>query len=74
MSTPLDCGGGRAVCVCGHDHISDGQPMQICLECDCLDWRSNKVSCITCSVEAHPANMVNVYDGEYQCQECRWGL
>lgn len=33
-----------------------------------------KVTCITCGAKGHPANMCNVYDGEYQCQECRWGL
>lgn len=33
-----------------------------------------KVGCITCPTRAHRSNMVNVYDGEYQCQECRWGL
>jgi hypothetical protein len=34
----------------------------------------NRVSCIICGVRRHPANMVNAYEGEYMCQECRWGL
>lgn len=42
----------------------------------CVDqWKARRVAeCITCGAERHPSNMVNVYDGEYQCQECRWGL
>jgi hypothetical protein len=34
----------------------------------------NIVGCLTCPKRAHKANMVNVYEGEYQCPECRWGL
>lgn len=41
--TPLDLERSRAICECGHYHLSDdGQPMQICLDCDCLDWEPDE--------------------------------
>lgn len=39
-----------------------------------LGRRANMASCNICGVERHRANMVRSYDGEYLCQECRWGL
>ncbi len=31
-------------------------------------------TCLVCSKRGHPANMVNVYEGEFYCQECRWEI
>lgn len=62
--------------------VLDGaETLGVCLDCSLVDSLRpmvvrgpHVVRCITCPKRAHKSNMVNLYDGEYQCQECRWGL